>query len=114
MPPTYSAVIKRAPLRISAASASPQIDTVPPATTSSGGSDGSRLAAPAASESPHTEAAFSGWKNTGSHPSAISAVTSTFLGPNEAMYTGMLARLGWLISFSGLPSPVPSPSGRGR
>ena len=35
---------------------------------------------PAASESPQTEAAFSGWNQIGSHASAISAASSTFIG----------------------------------
>ena len=32
---------------------------------------------------------------------------------SDATQIGMSARTGWLISFSGLPSPVPRPSGSG-
>ena len=49
----------------------------------------------------------------GSQPSAISAVCSTDLGPSEAIVMGMRGRTGWLMSFSGLPRPVPSPAGSG-
>ena len=76
-------------------------------------SDGSRLAVPAAREGPKTSLAFSGTKKMGSHPSATSAVMATFFSPKAATQIGMRARTGWLINLSALPSPVPSPAGRG-
>jgi hypothetical protein len=83
------------------------------AMTSSSPSDGSRLAVPAASDSPHTSFAFSGRKKIGSQPSAISALIATFFGPIAAITIGMRSRTGRLISFSGLPSPVPCSAGSG-
>ena len=50
---------------------------------------------------------------TGSQPSACSAVASTLLPISDAHQMGMLERTGWLMSLSGLPSPVPSPAGNG-
>ena len=43
----------------------------------------------------------------GSHPSASSAVISTFLSPSEAIQIGMVSRSGWSRILSGLPSPRP-------
>jgi hypothetical protein len=71
------------------------------------------LALPASRDSPHTDAAFSGTKKIGSQASAISAASSTFFGPSAASITGMRSRTGVLISFSGLPRPVPSSGGSG-
>src|SRR5260221_12803158 len=82
-------------------------------TTSSGPSDGSRFAWPAASAAPHTDAAFSGKYQIGCQPSASSAAISTFLGPSAATKIGIRSRTGWLISFSGLPSPVAWAGGGG-
>ena len=74
----------------------------------------SPAAAPAAaSASPHTSRAFSGTKKIGIQPSAISAASSTFFGPIAAMKIGMRSRTGWLMSLSGLPSPVPWSAGSG-
>ena len=47
----------------------------------------------------------------GCQPSASSAASATFFGPSAAMTMGIRSRTGWLISFSGLPSPVPPSSG---
>ncbi len=80
---------------------------IPPAAICSGSSDGSRLAAPAASDGPNTSFAFSGTKKMGSQPSATSAVIATFFAPSEATQIGMRGRTGWLMILSGLPSPVP-------
>ena len=66
-----------------------------------------------ASASPHTRWARSGMNMIGSQPSATSAVASTLLPISDAHQIGMLDRTGWLMSLSGLPSPVPSPSGSG-
>ena len=49
----------------------------------------------------------------GSQTSASSAASSTFFGPIAASITGICARTGWLMSFSGLPSPVPCSGGNG-
>ncbi|SHT93648.1 Uncharacterised protein [Mycobacteroides abscessus subsp. abscessus] len=49
----------------------------------------------------------------GCQPSAISAVSATFLGPSAAISTGMRSRTGWLISFRALPRPVPCSGGSG-
>ncbi len=49
----------------------------------------------------------------GSQPSAYWAVVSTLLPMSDAHQIGMSARTGWLMSFSGLPSPVPSSGGSG-
>ena len=49
----------------------------------------------------------------GSHPSATSAVAATALPMSDAHQIGTASRTGRLISFSGLPRPVPSPSGSG-
>ena len=87
--------------------------TMPPAEICSGPRDGSRSASPAAISSPHTCWYFSGSKKIGSQPSASLAVSVTLLPISEAQNTGMSARLGWLISLSGLPSPVPWPGGNG-
>ena len=75
--------------------------------------DGSRLASPAFSWSPHTCWNFSGMNMIGSQPSAISAVAVTLRPFRLAHQIGISLRTGWLISFSGLPSPVPSPGGSG-
>ena len=49
----------------------------------------------------------------GSQPSAISAVAVTLRPIKLAHQMGISLRTGWLMSFSGLPSPVPSPGGNG-
>ena len=49
----------------------------------------------------------------GSQPSATSAVAATLLPISDAHQIGMSSRTGRLMSFSGLPRPVPSPSGSG-
>ena len=49
----------------------------------------------------------------GCHPSAISAVISTLLGPIEAITIGMSGRATRFMNFNGLPSPVPVPAGNG-
>ena len=46
-------------------------------------------------------------KRNGNHPLATSAVISTFFGPMDATQIGMSLRSGWVMSFRGLPSPVP-------
>ena len=71
------------------------------------------MAVPAPSEGPKTSLAFSGTKKIGSQPSATSAVMATFFSPSAATQIGMRGRTGWLMSLSGLPSPVPSPGGKG-
>ena len=86
---------------------------MPPALICSGPSSGSRLAAPASSESPQTSRARSGMNRIGSQPSASSAVISTFLSPSEATQIGMVSRSGWTRIFSGLPRPSPWPSDSG-
>ena len=68
---------------------------------------------PLARSSPHTCWNFSGSKKIGSQPLATRAVSATDLPIRLAQNTGMSARFGWLISFSGLPSPVPWPAGSG-
>ena len=68
---------------------------------------------PALISSPHTLWYFSGSKKIGSQPSACCAVALTDRPIRLAQKIGMVSRTGWLISLSGLPSPVPSPSGSG-
>ena len=87
--------------------------SMPPAEISSRPSSGERLASPAFSWSPHTRWAFSGMNMIGSQPSATSAVASTLRPLSDAHQIGMSVRTGWLMSLSGLPSPVPSPAGSG-
>ena len=87
--------------------------TMPPTVICRGSRDGSRLARPAASDSPHTSSAFSGTNSIGIHPSAISAVMATFLCPSDATQIGIRGRTGRPMIFNALPSPVPSPSGSG-
>ena len=96
-----------------ATSDSSPIARIPPAAICNVSSDGSRLAVPAAREGPKTSLAFSGKKKIGSQPSATSAVMATFFSPRAATQIGMRGRTGWLINLRGLPSPVPSPGGRG-
>ena len=55
---------------------------------------GSRWAAPAASDAPHTSFARSGMKKTGNQPSAIAAVISTFFSPSDAIQIGISLRTG--------------------
>lgn len=45
---------------------------------------------------------------SGSQPSAIRVVCAMFLGPSAPSSTGSPDRSGWVIGFSGLPSPVAS------
>ena len=87
--------------------------TMPPAAISSRPSSAGRRARPALSWSPQTWWCFSGMNMTGSQPSACSAVACTLRPISDAHQIGISLRIGWLISFSGLPSPVPSPSGSG-
>ena len=85
----------------------------PPAQISSGARSGERLVSPARRSSPQTRSARSGMNMIGSQPSAISAVASTLLPISDAHQIGIVDRTGWLMSLSGLPSPVPWPSGSG-
>ena len=94
MPPMYSARCGRTKSRYPGTSDSSQIASGGPAYTSSSPSDGSRLARPLASASPHARCAFSGWKKMGCQPLAISAASSTFFGPNAASTTGIFSRTG--------------------
>ena len=86
---------------------------MPPTVIWSGSSEGSRLARPASSDSPHTSCAFSGTNSMGIQPSAISAVMATFLWPSEAIQIGICGRTGRPMILSAFPSPVPSPAGSG-
>ena len=81
--------------------------TGPPTVICSGPRAGSRLAAPASSEAPHTERARSGMNSMGIQPLATSAAMATFFSPRAATHTGMDGRTGWAMILSGLPSPVP-------
>ena len=81
--------------------------TIPPAEICSGPSSGSRLTVPALMSSPHTLWNFSGSKKIGIQPSACSAVFFTDRPISEAQKIGTVSRTGWLMSFSGLPMPVP-------
>ena len=87
--------------------------TMPPADDLEPAELGGRLASPALSWSPHTCWCCSGMNMIGSQPSACSAVASTLLPMSDAHQIGMSARTGWLMSLSGLPSPVPCPAGSG-
>ncbi len=49
----------------------------------------------------------------GIQPSAIRAVAATLLPLTLAQKIGTSGRTGWLMIFSGLPSPVPCPGGNG-
>lgn len=89
------------------------IATTPPAEICSVPSAGSRRANPASSSAPHTSRAFTGSKKIGSQPSARRAVSVTDLPITDAQKIGMSARTGWLISFSGLASPLPWSAGSG-
>ncbi|CAB4990711.1 unannotated protein [freshwater metagenome] len=86
---------------------------MPPAEMSRRLRSGERLARPALSCGPHTVWYFSGMNMIGSQPSASSAVASTLLSFRLAHQIGISLRTGWLINFSGLPIPVPSPAGSG-
>ncbi len=99
--------------RMDATSVCSPMARMPPAAICRVSSEGSRLAAPALSEGPKTSFTFSGTKKMGSQPSATSAVMATFFSPRAATQIGMRERTGWLISFRGLPRPVPSPAGSG-
>ncbi len=79
---------------------------------SSGALFGSRLAVPAASDSPQTWWNRSGTKWMVCQMSAISAVSSTFFGPMVASAIGMSLAGGRFMNLIGLPSPVP-PSASG-
>jgi Thiolase, C-terminal domain len=70
-------------------STSSPLARVGPAKTSRSPRDGSRLALPALSASPHTDSARSGRKKIGRQPSAISAASSTFFEPSAASSTGI-------------------------
>src|SRR6202043_3248670 len=77
-------------------------------TTSSGPSDGSRFAWPAASAAPHTDAAFSGKYQIGCQPSASSAASSTFLGPSAATNIGIRSQRDRVVP-AGVLQPLPPP-----
>ena len=87
--------------------------TMPPAEIWSRPRSGSRSAVPALRSSPHTDWNLSGSKKIGNHPSAYFAVFFTDWPIRLAQKIGMFSRTGWLISLSGLPRPVPWPSGSG-
>ncbi len=86
--------------------------TMPPAEICSCPSAGSRLARPAFNSSPHTWWILLGIEED-RQPAVgvLGGLAVTLLPIRLAHQIGMSARTGWLISFSGLPSPVPCPAG---
>jgi len=78
----------------------------PPAEIISHRANGSRLPDRREGGAPDLVSPF-GMKKTGSHPSAIAAVISTFFSPNDAIQIGISLRTGCVKILRALPRPVP-------